>query len=241
MKTFKDIGITFKQIKINEADIIFSILTKYHGRIDAIAKSIRKLTSRKAGNIDLVYLSRFSFVRGENLDIITEAELVDDYKNLKKKLNSTFQLFYICELIDNFIQSGEEQNKLFHLVIELLHTLEISKSKLPLRSFELKLITEMGFEPNLKTCLNCGRPFVENDKKYLSVDKFGFFCSREKSPKGRLITNKILKSLKFLHEHDIKSSNKLKTNKILDQDVFRITKQWIENITEKEIKSEKYM
>lgn len=241
MRTYKDIGITFKQKELNEADKIISILTKYNGRVDAIAKGIRKITSKKAGNIDLIALSNFSFAKGKNLDIVTEVELINNFSKLKNKLESTFTLFYICELLDNLLKAGERQKETFDLLMNLLLSLHINNHKLSVRAFELKLMKQHGFEPNLKTCLNCDKRLKQNEKRYLSFHQLGFICNKEKETKGTLVSDKSLKVLNFLIKKDIKESHKIKTTKKLDNEIQRITQNWLEMIFEKRLKSEKFI
>lgn len=241
MRTYKDTGITFKQNDLNEADRIISVLTKYHGRVDAIAKGIRKITSRKGGNIDLITLSKFAFAKGKNLDIVTEAELIESYTKLKRKLKPTMTLFYICELLDNFLKLGEKQRAIFELLLELLETLKKSNTQLPLRAFELKLIASQGFEPNLKTCLVCDKEFEEGKRRYLAFNQFGFLCSKERRVKGEIISDKTLKILRFLRKKSISESISLKADKKLEKELEKITQRWIEMIVEKDLKSKRYL
>lgn len=241
MRTYKDTGITFKQKDLNEADRIISVLTKYHGRVDAIAKGIRKITSRKGGNIDLITLSKFTFAQGKNLDIVTEAELIDPYTALKNKLKSTMTLFYICELLDSFLKVGQKQKKVFDLLQELLETLQNTNSQLPLRAFELKLISSQGFEPNLKSCLLCGDKFTANQKRYLAFHDLGFLCPKERKVKGEAVCDQALKTLNFLKDKNTAQTIKLRTNKKLEREIERITQKWIEIIVERELRSKKYI
>jgi len=77
MRSYKTEGIVLKRINYGEADRILTIYTKRHGKIRAIAKGVRKLTSRKAGSLELFNNVVLFLVKGKNLDIITEAQTVD--------------------------------------------------------------------------------------------------------------------------------------------------------------------
>ncbi len=235
MKTYKDVGIPFKQINLNEADRIISILTKYHGRVDSIAKGIRKITSRKAGNIDLMTLSKFSFAKGKNLDVIIEAELVDNFEAKKKNLKSTFNLFYICELLDKFLNIGESQNELFELLLGFLNN-KHSNRKTLLHSFELKLITDQGYEPNLKYCLISGDKFNSDNKKYLSNERLGFICKKTHEA-STLVNDNTIKIINFLIKNSITDSLRLKIDKKYENEIKNIIKIWMNIILEKELKS----
>jgi DNA repair protein RecO (recombination protein O) len=239
MRSFKDTGIAFKKKELNEADVIFSILTKYHGRVDAIAKGIRKPTSRKSGNIDLMTFSKFHFAKGQNLDVITEAELVNDFGVLKKKLKSTFDLFYICELLENFLQVGEKQDETFRITYELLLTLQHSENTMPIRAFEIKLASLHGFEPHFDYCLGCGSKLKENETKYISFESLGIVCSCKKSKGNIKVSDKMLKILKFLKNENILNSSRIDVDKKVEKEIQKITKSWLENILEKEMRSKK--
>lgn len=241
MRGYKDRGIVFKQIDVHEADKIVSIFTKYHGRIDAIAKGIRRTTSRKAGNMDLFSLSKFSFVKGKNLDIITEAELLDSQESLRGQLDSQFVVFYICELLDRFLQLEERDTQLFNLLIELLDELQVSKNYLPLHAFELKLMSTQGFEPNLYTCLLCGKSFRERDERYVTRQEVGLYCSNETVQKDQSVSDRSLRILRYLITADISDAKKVNSDRSTLQEIQRILFTWLEVITEKEIRSKKFL
>ncbi|MBU0976029.1 MAG: DNA repair protein RecO [Patescibacteria group bacterium] len=240
MKTYKDTGIVFKQVNIGEADKILSILTKYHGRVDAVAKGVRKITSRKGGSVDLATLSQFAFAKGKNLDIVTEVELVNDYKTLKTNLNSTFKIFIICEIIDNFIKDGEKQKDIYDLVIRLFDLISINHSLLTLCSFELKLMLLSGFDPNLSTCLKCSKLLEETDRKYASKSDLGFLCPRD-GLNHTPINNKLIKSLRYLRESDIEDSVKLLLDEKAFSQLHKMILGWLEIVIGKELKSKKYI
>jgi len=52
-RSYKAEGIILKRINFSEADKILTIFTKRHGKVRAIAKGVRRLTSRKAGSVEL--------------------------------------------------------------------------------------------------------------------------------------------------------------------------------------------
>lgn len=240
-KQYRDTGITFKQIDINEADRIISVLTKYHGRVDAVAKGVRKIASRKGGNIDIMNKTKFSFANGKELDIVLEAELIDSYQHLKQKLSSTSILFYICELLDKFLQTGSRERETYDLTDLLLEVLKKYKSNLPLAAFELKIMAIQGYEPSLETCIKCNKPLGESQSFNLSPNSTGLLCAEENSHKGMAISAKTLKVIKFLLKNNLKDSIRIKTDKELLFQIKQVTKQWLEVVLDKELKSTKFL
>jgi len=241
MKSYKDIGIPFKQINFGETDRIVSILTKYHGRIDAIAKGVRKLTSRKGGNIDIMTLSKYSFAKGENLDIVTEVEQIHGYEVVKEDLNTTLSLFFLCELLDVFLQKGSEEREIFSLLLNILNLLEQSKTSLAVYAFALKLLTIQGFAPNVSECLVCKEPFLEDAKRYVYKIQAGLVCSKHASGIDKPVSNKALKVLRFITTCEIGQSRQVNISDKLEKELRMIFETWIESATDRESKSTKYM
>lgn len=236
MHNFKDTGLAFRKVELNEADTIYSILTRFHGRIEAIAKGIRKLKSRKRGNIDLLTESNLSFAKGRNLDIITEAELIDDFSNVKDSLDKTYTLFYICNLLSRFLQPGDDYRFIYDLVIKLLKLLSSDYSPLYLRAFELHFLSINGYEPDTTVCQKCGKSLSESS--LISVDPIntGFTCQ---CSKNRLKVDKVsIKTIKYMKTHPIQEAVKIDLSKKQSKLLKRITQMWIESITSKEFSRE---
>jgi DNA repair protein RecO (recombination protein O) len=239
-RTYSDKGIVFKQVNIGEADNIVSILTKYHGRVDAVAKGVRKLTSRKSGSIELANLSSFAFAKGRNLVIITEAKTINDYKSLKTSLRTNFYIFFICEVLDNIIKTEDRQKEIFSLTNGLLEMLSTNINLILLCTFILKLMHLSGFDPNLTACLQCGKQLSEDEKKYASSFDLGLLCSREKNQRNK-ITNKQIKSLRYLRSCSLEDSLKLRVTDNEKTDLYITLLSWLEIIFGKEMKSGKYI
>jgi len=240
MKGYKDYGIIFKQININEVDRIVSILTKYHRRVDSIAKGIRKISSRKSGSIDIMNLSYFYFNKGKNFDYIIEVKLINNFSNLKLNLKSLFNLFYICELLDNFIKTSDKQPEIFLLTLSLLKFIHSNNKEIIIRSYELKLLALLGYRPNLYTCLKCNKKFKKHELRYLSNEYIGFICCNNKKPKND-ISSKSIKIMRYLLNSNLSQAQKIIIDKNTLRDIKYINNFWIECIIEKNLNSIKFI
>ena len=242
MKTYTDQGFTFKQTNINEADIILSVFTKHNGRVDAVAKGSRKILSKKRGNFDLLSLSKFSFYKGRNLDIVTEVELITSYSQIKPKLFDTYIALFLCEILDIYLKIGEINKKLFLLLTNLLDGLNIDNSSFLISSFIFKLLQIEGFNPSINECLVCGKELKEKENKYLASFELGFLCKNEKINSNNLrISDKILKILRFFRDYDLNEAKRLKPDKNLSKELLRLVTSWVEISSEKEIKSKGFL
>ena len=138
-RTYKTEGIVIKRVNFGEADRILTIFTKHYGKIKAIAKGVRKVTSRKGGNLELFNQVILFLSEGKNWDIITEAEAVNSFENLRKNLTFVGRAFQIAEVVDRLTAEREESRKVFELLIEAL------SGKKNVKEFEIELLKELGF------------------------------------------------------------------------------------------------
>jgi len=138
-RSYKTEGIVLKRVNFGEADRILTIFTKHDGKIKAIAKGVRKVTSRKGGNLELFNQVILFLSEGKNWDIITEAEAVNSFENLRKNLTLVSRAFQIAEVVDRLTAEREESRKVFELLIEAL------SGKKNVKEFEIELLKELGF------------------------------------------------------------------------------------------------
>ncbi len=67
-------GIILHRTDFGEADRLLTVFTPRLGRLRLLAKGARKLTSRKAGHIELFTYVHLLVARGRNLDIVSQVE-----------------------------------------------------------------------------------------------------------------------------------------------------------------------
>ena len=63
--------------KLGEADRIITLLTRQHGRVRAVAKGVRRTTSRWGSRLEPFTHVDLQLAEGRNLDVITQAETID--------------------------------------------------------------------------------------------------------------------------------------------------------------------
>ena len=144
-KTYRTEGIVLKRINYGEADRILTIFTKHYGKIRVMAKGVRKLSSRKAGSLELFNQSVLFLVKGKNLDLITEAEVVNLFKNWRKDLNKVAVAYYFCELVDKLTPDNQPHPLVFELLRQAFLKLGVLPGSRLVREFEEKLLNELGF------------------------------------------------------------------------------------------------
>lgn len=66
-------GIILKRRNLGEADRILTVFSKNLGKISVLAKGVRRITSRRAGNVELLNRVSMYLHRAKSFLILTEA------------------------------------------------------------------------------------------------------------------------------------------------------------------------
>lgn len=153
MPSYRTEGIILKRTNFSEADKILTIFSKHYGKIKVLAKGVRRINSRRGGNVELFNQAVLFLAEGKNFDILTEAQVLNSFRGLRSDLQKIGKAYYVCELVDRLCAEGQENRKVYELLVEKLS--EISRlpagrhgqlsDKINLREFEIELLKLLGF------------------------------------------------------------------------------------------------
>ena len=159
--------IVLRQQVFGEADRLLTLLTPDRGKLRAIAKGVRRPSSRKAGHLDVFMRADVLLAIGRNLDIISQAQTLDPYRALREDLLRFSYASYCVELLHRFTPDGETNHELYHMLADTLSRLCGSdKVALVARHYELHLLDLVGFRPELERCLGKGEPVQPEDQHF---------------------------------------------------------------------------
>ena len=144
MRSFSDEAVVLKKLDFGEADRILTVFNKEHGKLKVLAKGVRRPTSRKGGNLDLLTHSRVFVAKGRNLDLVTEALCLNSFSPLKKEVNTISKAYYLCELIDSLCAEGESSVFVFNLLVSTLENFGQGPAQ-RIWDFEYQLLKYLGF------------------------------------------------------------------------------------------------
>jgi len=198
-RTFHAQAVVLRHLEFSEADRILTLFTRERGKIKAIAKGVRKIRSRKAGHLEPFTLVSLYLAQGRDLAIITQAETVNAFINLRDDLTHMSYAAYIVELLDRFTYEEGEDRALYNLLVDTLKRLEISpNSKTVIHYYEVRLLDLLGFRPNLQTCSNCGEP-IQAENQYFTAKGGGIYCPRcgKNRPNAWPVTMAALKYFRY--------------------------------------------
>lgn len=137
-------GIILKRSNFGEADRMITVLTKNLGKISVVARGVRKITSRRAGNVELLNLVKMGLFKGKGYTL-TEAQSIETFPRIKSRLAVSAGGFHILELANKFLPENDPNFQIYDLVVLTLKTFERNPRQLILRAFEIKFLNLLGF------------------------------------------------------------------------------------------------
>jgi DNA repair protein RecO (recombination protein O) len=144
-------GIVLGRRDFGEADRILVLYTKNFGRLSLIAKGVRRPKSKKRGHIEVFNQVRFQAISGHGIDLMTEAEVVDDFKEIRKSLKKVSLAYYFSEVIGRITHEQEPNIDLFDLIVRYFTNLKNATGLKKLREdFVGELLVLMGYWPREK-------------------------------------------------------------------------------------------
>lgn len=146
MRNFKTEGIIIKRRNHKDSDRVLTVLTKTHGKIYVRAAGVRKITSRRAGHIEVLNQSILTLYKGNSFPVLTEAETVDNFSSIKNDLDQIGLALHLCELVDGLCPENQENIRVYFLLKETLTRLSRGESsKSIINEFEMQLLTILGY------------------------------------------------------------------------------------------------
>jgi len=145
VSSYKTEAIILKRVNFGEADKILTIFSRHYGKLRVIAKGARKINSRKGGNLELFNHVNLHLAKGKNLDIITEVELANSFKNWRRNLTRVGVAYYLAELTDRLTAEAQKNTDVFFLLKRYLKRLESDHLGQLIRGFEEEMLNELGF------------------------------------------------------------------------------------------------
>jgi DNA repair protein RecO (recombination protein O) len=237
-RLYRTEGIVLREMDYGEADRILTLLTP-GGKLNALARGIRKPTSRKVGHLGLFYRSQLMVARGRNLDTITQAQSLEEFEGMRGDLLRFTYACYIAELVERFAQEGEDSAPLYELVVEALRRLaEEQDLRLWTRYFELRVLAYSGYQPELFACVHCHEA-IQPQTNFFSAEQGGLLCQQcgQNDPRAKAISLNAQKVLRYLQTHDAGDVGTLRVGRATHTEIESLLHAYLEYTLERELKS----
>ena len=177
MPVFRDEAVVLRTHKLGEADRIVTLLTRRHGRVRAVAKGVRRTSSRFGARLEPFMLVDVQAHVGRTLDVVQQVEtiaaygarLVDDYP----RWTAGQAMLEAAERLTP--EDREPAPQQFLLLVGGLRALteEAHDATLVLDAYLLRSLAVAGWAPSFTDCARCGAP---GPHRWFAVTSGGSLC-----------------------------------------------------------------
>lgn len=183
MVSYRDKGVVLRTQKLGEADRIITILTQNHGRVRAVAKGVRKATSRWGARLEPLNLVDIQFHEGRSLDTVTQAETVAAYGATAAADYAMWTAGQaMVETAERLTpEDGEPALQQFLLLAGGLRTLVEGEHEpgLVLDAYLVRSMSVAGWGSSFMDCARCD---ARGPHRYFSISAGGALCPDCRQP-----------------------------------------------------------
>jgi DNA repair protein RecO (recombination protein O) len=158
---FRDTGVVLRTYRLGEADRIIVLLTENHGKVRAVAKGVRRTSSKFGARLEpLSHVDLLLWQGRSDLDIVNQVEVIDTFRAVREDLNRLPQGMALLEVTDQMAQERHPDPRLYAMLVGALKALcePGADPTLLAPSFFLKALVLEGAAPVLDACAACGEP-----------------------------------------------------------------------------------
>ncbi|HEY5584060.1 MAG TPA: DNA repair protein RecO [Ruminiclostridium sp.] len=197
-------GLVIREVNTGEADKIITVLTAEEGKISIAAKNARRAKNSLSSGTQLFCFSDYMLFKGKELYNMSSCEVIESNYEIRNDIVKLTYCSHILDLIMDNVQEGDSCESVLQLLLNTLYIIAKTDRSLELitRVFELRLMSLLGYEPHVTSCIKCYK--TEDENMYFDLDSSGLVCSECVIPKGRVIrllpgTVKALKYIMYIN------------------------------------------
>lgn len=164
MPTYRDQAVVLRTHKLGEADRILTLLSRRHGKIRAVARGVRRTSSKFGGRLEPFSHVDLQFASGRTLDVVTQAVTLHAFS---EPLGTDYGRYttgqVILETADRLVaEEREPALQQYLLIVGALNALASGSAELDrsptmiMDSYLLRAVAIAGYAPTLTDCARCG-------------------------------------------------------------------------------------
>jgi DNA repair protein RecO (recombination protein O) len=233
-------AIVLTRFDLGEADRVLTLITPTGGKLKAIAKGIRRPTSRLGGSLEPFAELTVSMARGRTFDVVTQVIVGHAWLRLRDSLESTATAWYLAELADRSLEERHPAEPLYALLrraYELLDA-EMDPGRVA-RWYEMHLLDELGQRPEVDRCVECDRMLEANERFRWVPPLGGVLCERCPGPSHEWtgLSLEALKLLKAYQRLDIEAIAALRLARAVETETEAALRDFVRVALEREARS----
>lgn len=178
-----DLALVLRRFDYGETSQTIRLFSERHGRLNVLAKGIKRPNPNLRGPADLFALAEVDLrlrPRSE-LHLLVKYRVVSGFRGLRRNLERLYGAFYVTEVLREGTRDRDPSRPLFDAAVGTLAALEDAPGKdaaLAVAWFELAFLEVGGFAPRWDACATCGRQAPEGAPVRFAPWLTGLVCAR---------------------------------------------------------------
>lgn len=240
-RSHKTAAIVLKRLDLGEADRLLTLFTLEKGKIRAINRGGRKVLSKLAGHLEPFSLSHCQLEEGRQFYTITAADLQEGFPAIRRQLGRTGEAYCLLEMVDALTIDEVAQPSVYRLLAAALELLADGRRLLH-SAFTLKLLAEVGYQPDLHQCGQCQRRLEPTGLGY-SRALAGLVCEHCHDGAGDnlLVSSTAVKAMRLILEQPLDIIDRITADRSLTAELEAITGHYLNYHTGRELRSLNFM
>lgn len=160
MPLYRDEAVILRTHKLGEADRIVTMLSKQNGQIRAVAKGVRKTSSKFGAKLEPFMVVDAQFFEGKTLDVVSQAETIHAFGLEIMSDYACYTAAHAMVEAAERLTFNDASNQQYLLLLGALRSLARREHEagLTLDSYLLRALSIAGWAPNFLNCAGCGKP-----------------------------------------------------------------------------------
>ncbi|QZY52087.1 DNA repair protein RecO [Leucobacter tenebrionis] len=160
MPLYREEGVVLRTHKLGEADRIVTLLTRGRGLLRAVAKGVRRTSSKFGARLEPFMVADIQCFEGRTLDTITQAETLGAYGPAISADYDRYRAGSVMVETAERLAEGAPSRQQYALLIGALRTLAAARipAELVRDGYLLRAMSLAGWTPGFDACVNCGAP-----------------------------------------------------------------------------------
>ena len=233
-------AIVLSRFDLGEADRVLTLITPTGGKLKAIAKGIRRPTSRLGGSLEPFAELTVALARGRTFDVVTQVSVGHAWLRLRDDLESTATAWYLAELADRSLEERHAAEPLYALLRRAYELLDAGMAPGRVaRWFEMHLLDELGVRPEVDRCVECDRVLEAHDRFRWVPPLGGVLCERCPGPPHdrAALSLEGLKLIKAYQRLDIEALAGLRLPLAAEREVEAVLREFVRQALERDARS----
>jgi len=247
MGTFFTQGLLLKHDDHREVDRMIMAYTKEYGKLFFVAKGSRKITSKLGGSLEPFCIANLCIIRGRTFNTVTEVEVIHNFGELKKSVSNVYIASKLAEVIDITTKEYQRDDRIYTL-LEQIFTLfdtgivEKRKRNTLVWYFVWRLVSYLGYQPELYACLLSGKQIANKDN-FFSYQRGGLITldARPCKEAGSVVKPNTVKMLRLIIKEKPESLFDIRIDDQTEQALNALTSEYLRYTQECDIQLERVL